>query len=147
MVAIGKINDFTSGTNFNAWMAQTVRFVALNAGRKEQKRRATHDDSELDEAPARSAAQPIEVVRMDGTLRDLQRSFDDRVLGALGTISEVARACLLLRTVHDLEYSEISALLEIPEGTAMSHVHRSRQKMREQLEKEMAADGWRLSDA
>jgi len=32
-----------------------------------------------------------------------------------------------------MEYSEISKVLQIPEGTAMSHVHRARQHLRERL--------------
>jgi DNA-directed RNA polymerase specialized sigma24 family protein len=40
---------------------------------------------------------------------------------------------LLLRTIEQMEYSEISKVLQIPEGTAMSHVHRARQHLRERL--------------
>ena len=45
----------------------------------------------------------------------------------------MARACLLLRAVQDLDYSELSRLLGIPEGTAMSHVHRARNALRRAL--------------
>ena len=45
-------------------------------------------------------------------------------------LEETARTCLLLRTLRDMPYREISLLLDIPEGTAMSHVHRARQAMR-----------------
>ena len=48
-------------------------------------------------------------------------------------MSETARSCLLLKTVMELEYREIAVLLDIAEGTAMSHVHRARNRMRELL--------------
>jgi RNA polymerase sigma-70 factor (ECF subfamily) len=51
-------------------------------------------------------------------------------------LDEVARACLLLRTVHDMPYKQIAQVLEVPEGTAMSHVHRARQAMRQRLMEE-----------
>ena len=51
------------------------------------------------------------------------------MLGALGRLEETARACLLLRVVLDLPYQEISRSLGIPQGTAMSHVHRARRAM------------------
>ena len=54
-------------------------------------------------------------------------------MSALGHLSEVARACLLLRTVEGLDYGEIGRALGIPEGTAMSHVHRSRMRLRAEL--------------
>jgi len=57
--------------------------------------------------------------------------FDDRVRAALETLPETARQCLLMRTLFDAPYSEIAARLDIPEGTAMSHVHRARRTLRE----------------
>ena len=62
-----------------------------------------------------------------------QESFDDDVLKALDALEETARACLLLRTVMDMPYKEVSLALDIPEGTAMSHVHRARKTMRDRL--------------
>ncbi|MBT8484154.1 MAG: RNA polymerase sigma factor, partial [Phycisphaerae bacterium] len=69
-----------------------------------------------------------------GTLPPDQRSFDDDVLHALDGLEETARACLLLRTVVDLPYKEIARALDVPEGTAMSHVHRARRVLREKLD-------------
>jgi RNA polymerase sigma-70 factor (ECF subfamily) len=59
---------------------------------------------------------------------------------ALRGVSEVARACLLLRTLEGMPYARISELLQIPEGTAMSHVHRTRQFLRERLA-DLGVDG------
>jgi RNA polymerase sigma-70 factor (ECF subfamily) len=49
------------------------------------------------------------------------------------SLEELPRTCLVLRIVHGMAYSEISHALNIPEGTAMSHVHRSRLALRERL--------------
>ncbi len=68
-----------------------------------------------------------------GNLPVYEEAFDDRLLGALKTLGETPRACLLLRTVEEMSYREISEILGIPEGTAMSHVHRTRQALRERL--------------
>jgi RNA polymerase sigma-70 factor (ECF subfamily) len=59
------------------------------------------------------------------------------------SLDEIPRTCLVLRVVHGLAYSEISSALDIPEGTAMSHVHRSRLALRERLrgrEEELRVD-------
>ena len=72
-------------------------------------------------------------VNGNGELAPDQSAFDDRVLAGLHELSEPQRACLLLRTVLDLSYREVASTLEIPEGTAMSHVHRARQTLREKL--------------
>jgi len=130
MIALGKLDQFREGTSFTAWKGQMVRFVALNQARKSRHRRA----AELDPEAVRSA-EVMETVKLTprGDLPKDAEGFDDRVLHALQSLGETARCCLLLRTVQGLEYSEIATALGIPEGTAMSHVHRSRQALRERL--------------
>ena len=132
MHALAKLDQFEAGTNFRAWMAQMVRYVALNHLRRRQKHRA----APLTEAvPSNGSARvdlPLELGGR-GELPIDQAHFDDRVMAALNSVGEVARACLLLRTIEQMEYSDISKVLGIPEGTAMSHVHRTRQHLRERL--------------
>ncbi|MCG3129931.1 MAG: ECF RNA polymerase sigma factor SigH [Phycisphaerae bacterium] len=134
-VALSKPDQFQAGTSFRAWMGQIVRFVALNHGRRVQREGA--NVAELDQLPQRSASpgpgMPSGRERR-WTASDADRlGFDDELLTHLRDLSETARACLLLRTIEGLEYSEISKALDIPEGTAMSHVHRSRRQLRERL--------------
>jgi RNA polymerase sigma-70 factor (ECF subfamily) len=62
-----------------------------------------------------------------------QGEFDDALAGALEELDETARACLLMRVVLDLPYKRIALALDIPEGTAASHVHRARASMRASL--------------
>lgn len=137
LVALTKWDQFRAGTSFSAWMGQIVRFVALNTARSEKKRRGAGMDSSTLEHLAPPAPEEPDVrwvsVGADGALPDDQRCFDDDVMQALGSLSDVARSCLLLRVLEGLEYSEISRVLDIPEGTAMSHVHRSRKVMRQRL--------------
>lgn len=137
--AIGfeKRADFTPGTHFNAWMGQIVRHVALNLNRKENRRRTgalTPDlAGEITDHRGASPSQGESPVGKQGELIKDQHHFDDRLVKALMHLDDVPRACLLLKTVEGLEYSEISRLLGIPEGTAMSHVHRTRKLLRERL--------------
>lgn len=144
MIGMEKFDEFVPGTNFTAWMGQMVRHVALNSIRKE-KRQRTHlaeagaggrlgvASSEVGRDESSRAADASLSWSARGELPPDQQHFDDHVIRALGEVSPAARACLLLRTVEGLEYGEISKLLGIPEGTAMSHVHRSRQQLRDRL--------------
>lgn len=124
MVALGKLDDFEPGTNFTAWMGRMVRFVGLNHARKERKHRATAYDASGDDLDM-MAAQPAP--------DDSADAFDRRLVRELDDVADVARACLLLRTVEGLPYTQIAELLDIPQGTAMSHVHRTRRLLRERL--------------
>ena len=135
MIALQKLDDFDPDTNFTAWMARIVRNLALNAVRRKVRRR-THAAGDLLEGeaanaePATTSAAPID---SRGGLHGHQNSFDDDVARALRDLDDTARACLLLRTVQGLPYDEISLALDIPAGTAMSHVHRARKAMRAKL--------------
>jgi len=128
LIALGKLADFTPGTNFNAWVGRMVRYVALNYARKEQKRRAPSFESVGDPVDAEAAGRASA-----GAHAGYRGGLDARIEHELFAINETARACLLLRTVEGLSYADIAGLLEIPEGTAMSHVHRTRLVLRERL--------------
>lgn len=129
-----KLDQFERGTDFIAWMSQMVRHVASNMRRKEQRRRGVAL-ADTPEPMAGDPARESETLKLtaSGQLPTDQAAFDDRVVAALGQVSETARACLLLRTIEGMDYNEISRLLGIPPGTAMSHVHRSRATLRAAL--------------
>lgn len=133
-IALGKLHEFDPTTSFGAWMGQIVRYVALNEGRK--KRRdvpALTDPTIMDGARGRSLMDRPPLVDATGRVAGHQEEFDDDVSSALNGLDEIPRACLLMKTVLDLPYVEIAELLGVPEGTAMSHVHRARKAVREQL--------------
>lgn len=128
---------YQPGTNFGAWLAAYVRNQSLNKRRHQRRRRA---------ADLQAVTEPVAPPKPPGTLQtpqpdqamqpiraNEQAEFDDAVCEALNTLKPPARACLLLRVVHEMEYREIAELMGVPEGTAMSHVHRARKLMRQAL--------------
>lgn len=145
LIAMTKLKEFDPETSFVAWMGQIVRYTALNTGRRRARRRAMAPGSdplvEQSAAPERRASTPARDVTSGGQVADDQVSFDDRLLNALSRLAETQRACLLLRVVQELSYKEISLALDIPEGTAMSHVHRAQKALRETLYGEATVRG------
>ncbi len=138
MIALQKLDDFDASTNFTAWMGRIVRNLALNAVRRTVRRR-THPagdrlDATADRADGRREESDEAPVDSCGRLLADQQCFDDEVSRALGELDDNARACLLMRTVLGLPYEEIARALDIPSGTAMSHVHRARKAMRTRLQ-------------
>jgi RNA polymerase sigma-70 factor, ECF subfamily len=127
MIAFAKRAEFDQGTSFSAWAGQIVRFTALNELRRRQRDRAVAGGI----GGATEAVLGVAAARPAGTTRDA--SLDPKLASALETLDETARACLLMRTIMDMGYREIAAALGMPEGTAMSHVHRSRQTLRTML--------------
>ena len=137
LIALRKRADFTVGTNFAGWISQIVRLTALNYAKKSVRRSVVVTDPAFIDRPGVSTVVSTKVgllsITNDGRLAEHQSDFDDQVVCALREISDEARACLLLRVVQQLTYGEIAQTLQIPEGTAMSHVHRAKQSMRERL--------------
>jgi RNA polymerase sigma-70 factor, ECF subfamily len=119
IVALGKIGEFRRGTSFESWMGQIARNVALNS-RRGRKRSVL--------ALTKLRFQPVAIQASAASTGGV--FVDDRLEAALNTLDPVARLCLVLRIVAGLPYETISAICDVPEGTAMSHVHRSRARLR-----------------
>lgn len=145
VIAIEKLRGGTEHpTHFVAWMAQIVRHVAANANRKKTRRRTSPSDPGVIDASresreaapgthAGSAAAWGRGVDRTGAVVKGAEVFDDVMVGALEELEETARACLLLKVVMEMSYRDVAETLGIPEGTAMSHVHRARKAMAAKL--------------
>ena len=122
MVAMSKLSEFDRSTSFAAWAGQIVRFIALNEYRRKGRGPKAVGEMPLEASDSRIDAAP-----------EHEDELRSHLAAALDTRDDTARACLLMRTTMGMSYQEISGALGIPEGTAMSHVHRSRQALRAKL--------------
>ena len=124
VIALERLERFNGEGKFVAWIGRIVRYVALNQVRRRRRRRTLPTDPvDLDR---RAAGGP------GGSVGGWD-SLDGNLARGLEELKPVARACLLLRVVMELDYREISETLDIPPGTAMSHVHRARNQLRRRL--------------
>jgi RNA polymerase sigma-70 factor (ECF subfamily) len=139
MIAVEKDLRFEAEGQLVAWLSGVVRHCALNHRRKRQRRKTQATDPVV--LTNVEGSEPTEIQHQDALhLTDSQTSFDDEVVNALMQLTPEARACLLLRSIEQLSYKEISQLMDMPEGTALSLVHRSRKKLRQLLtEKDLAS--------
>lgn len=138
VIGLQKLDQYRAGTNLVAWMATIVRNCALNYARKTRNRGTVPmDPLAIDGSVAGtdSAASLDEVMAKSGDIKELQTEFGDDVVKALMAIDDIPRCCVLLRIVGSLSYEDISGMMDIPQGTAMSHVHRAKQSMRNSLER------------
>jgi RNA polymerase sigma-70 factor (ECF subfamily) len=134
LIALEKRHQYERGTRLASWLARIAHLTALNHARRH---RRGGEAAVPSEQPATGPADPSSCDPDLGPRGELlldQRHFDDAVQAALLELEPTRRACLLLRVLRELDYREISELLGIPEGTAMSHVHRARATLRMRLE-------------
>jgi RNA polymerase sigma-70 factor (sigma-E family) len=81
----------------------------------------------------RSVAQVAETAGPDPTA-----AVDDadQAWALLVTLTPVQRAAVVLRFYEERSYAEIGSLLDVPEATARSHVHRALRSLRTRLEEQ-----------
>jgi len=128
IIALQKLDSFRPGSNFRAWMGEIVRNVALNHRRGERrlsKRMGARVDAH-EHGIATKSDRPEGTGLTMGALDGLREQLDDHLAHALLALDPIVRTCVLLRCVEGLSYREISLLMAIPEGTAMSNVFRGR---------------------
>lgn len=133
-IAIEKNQMFETREKFLGWLVRTVKNCALNFRRKNIRRKTNAvDPAEIQNFAAANESVGT-VAEIDSfNFESMQDAFDDDVLRAMSRIPEDARTCMLLKTVEKLSYREIGSLMQIPEGTAMSMVHRARTTLRKEL--------------
>lgn len=134
ITGLRRLESYEAGTDFAAWMGQVVRFTALNARKSAGNRKMQAVDGHvLEQTVSESPGTASDPVSLAGVLAEDQDAFDDSVTEAVESLEPERRACLLLRVVHNLSYTDIAAQLGVPEGTAMSHVHRAKATLRRSL--------------
>jgi len=110
-------------SNTRAWLykiATTCAYTTLQ--------RAKHDPLPLiDEAPD-GRLQPHQQVSYDETLAEIQ--------GAIETLPSKQRAALIMRYLHELEYTEIADALNCSEDSARANVYQALRRLRHDLASE-----------
>jgi RNA polymerase sigma-70 factor (ECF subfamily) len=124
---------FQPGTSVRAWTTTILRRVHVNAAVRDQRRKLrTETDAgrPLDSAPARTTH-----LRDDPTpdVRALGDDLDEAVKRALDRVPEVYRTAFFLAVVRGMTAQEVAKQLRVPHGTAMSRIHRARQRLRIEL--------------
>lgn len=86
---------------------------------------------------------PMEQVLIDGYLPNSQTEFGACVkeeyldlYRAINSLKEQDKLCVLLFYIEDYSVREVSQILQIPEGTVKSRLHKSRMQLKDLLKEE-----------
>lgn len=137
--AYDRFHQYTPGTNIKAWLYRILTNSYITLYRKRQRepkrdrtetvqdwqevRAAEHEGRELRSAEAEA----LDLLPND----DIRRAMED--------LPEQYRIAIYLSDVEGFSYREIAEMLDIPQGTVMSRIHRGRKALRGALE-EVAAE-------
>jgi RNA polymerase sigma-70 factor (ECF subfamily) len=123
------IDRFDSRFRFSTWLFTIAKRLYVNAM---QKHRPVYDTDTVGAArDTRGADSSAPGIATRGETLESIRSVLDEALLCLG---EQQREIVLLFHQQNWPISEISAYLEMPEGTVKSHLHRARRRMRNFIE-------------
>lgn len=126
--------DSFDGRSPRAWLLTILRNANINRHRRQRPVLLDDPDVTFEQRPADSAeAASAEDIVVD-------RAFDDAVESAVADLPQRFREVLLLVDVHGLTYGAAAAVLEVPEGTVMSRLHRARKRVRDSLARSARAE-------
>jgi RNA polymerase sigma-70 factor (ECF subfamily) len=122
-------NAIRDRDRFRAWLVRTTFRLALDWRRGEQ-RRTRREDAVAMDAP--SGTTSLEQDAMHGELRT-------QVADAVAGLPEKLRLVMVLVAIEEQDLAAVARLLELPEGTVKSRLHRARRELAERLK-------WFVSD-
>ena len=128
-------DKFQQGTNLRAWLYRIMTNTFISSYQK-AKRRPVPTDSV--EAAQVQGANEMFLDLTGGRSHSAEMEFlsqipDGRVQAAVEALPEHYRLPVLLADVEGFPYKEIAELLELPEGTVMSRLHRGRKILKDEL--------------
>ena len=126
MIRIVKgLRTFDGRSSFGTWAYRIASNTALDELRKRRRRpvlRVVGEDGEVAEVADQLAERQVEAI--------VERlSLDD----AIAALPDDFRAAVVLRDVADLDYREISEVLDVPIGTVKSRIARGRSLLADRL--------------
>lgn len=122
------LSGFRQTAKFKPWLLKIATNAGLNQIRQSKIREFESLDAVLDENPA------VEPASRENLEEELDRRFSQVMLAdALRAISPHNRHVFVLRYQHDLPYAEIADIVDEPETTVKSTLHRVREKLRKIL--------------
>jgi RNA polymerase sigma-70 factor, ECF subfamily len=118
--------DTLRGSDVKAWLLTIVRNCHSTALKQRQRRGFVPlpEENDAQDGYAMTAATPDP--EDDSIRRDEQRTLD-RLIAAL---PEEHRTVLMLREIEEMDYREIAQITNVPIGTVMSRLARSRAALR-----------------
>jgi RNA polymerase sigma-70 factor, ECF subfamily len=108
---------------FRAWLVRTTFRLALDRIRGE-KRRVRREDAVAIETPSRSDSAEDAAARSE---------LREHVAEAVAALPEKLRLVTVLVAIEEQDTASVARLLELPEGTVKSRLHRARKELAEKL--------------
>ena len=128
-------SSFKEGTNLRAWLFRILTNSFINNYRKKQRGFEEEDFDEVDDLYLHRRLGSIQNSTLGMSAEDMlfERLTEDEIKDAVENLPTQYREVVLLADVQGFSYKEIAEILEVPDGTVMSRLHRGRAKLQKDL--------------
>lgn len=133
MNAYTGFHRFEPGTNLQAWLFRIMHNRWISTHRMKQRRPDTFSVAEFTDNDMLGSAGHSVIAERSAEDRALDLFCDDRIRDAVLTLPEGFRTVLYYADIEGLTYAETAARMDIPLGTVMSRIARSRERLRAAL--------------
>lgn len=123
--AYRSLDTFRGESGFSTWLYRITVNLCVDLARKNNPAESLDDEQALEAPETRGAYQPETALANS----ELRRELD----AALSLVSEEHRKIVILRDVAGMSYADITAALELEEGTVKSRLARARAALRKIL--------------
>ncbi len=128
--------DALRGSDVKAWLLAIVRNCHLTAAKQLKRRGIVPLPEENDAQDGYAMSAPTPNPEEDSIRRDEQRTLE-RLIAAL---PEEHRTVLMLREIEEMDYRQIAQATNVPIGTVMSRLARSRAALKARWLQEVAGE-------
>jgi len=126
---------FEEGTNLRAWLFRILTNSYINHYRKKQRSFEEEDLEDLEDMYLYRRLSDTATGSFGMSAEDMlfENLTAEEVKDAVEALPTRYREAVLLSDVHGFSYKEIAEILDIPQGTVMSRLHRGRAKLQKEL--------------
>lgn len=145
--AFKAFNQFEQGTNIKAWLYKILHNTNINIRVKRDKDRAKTALDELEDWQVGTGESLTSVTARSAEIEAIDAMPSKAIKQALQALPENWRMIVYYRIVEGLSYAEIADVLDIPEGSVMSGLHRGKKALRESLLDYAKEEGYATEEA
>ena len=128
-------SSFEEGTNLRAWLFRILTNSFINNYRKKQRGFDEEDLDDLEDMYLHRRLGSTQIPSLGMSAEDMlfERLTEEEIKDAVEGLPTQYREVVLLADVQGFSYKEIADILDIPDGTVISRLHRGRAKLQKDL--------------
>lgn len=122
------LRTFNFRSKLSTWIGRIAYHTSINYLQK--KRLPSVSDSAVDESQYRAVADTEDIGPDEWTVRRDLSAMMEKMMSKLPPIQ---KTLITLFHIENMSYSEMSEIVQLPEGTIKSHLYRGRQRLKEMM--------------